>query len=130
MLKIAFGEEAMCRTQTYEWWKHFKEDRTSFDDDPRLGRPSTSKTDDNVAKVREVIRSNRLWTVREVAEDVSISKTVCHDILTEKFGMHRIATKFVPRLLTHDQKQNRVDVSQELLDGANDDDNFLKNIFT
>jgi len=25
MLKIAFGEEAMCRTQTYEWWKHFKE---------------------------------------------------------------------------------------------------------
>jgi hypothetical protein len=29
MLKIAFGEEAMCRTQTYEWWKHFKEGRTS-----------------------------------------------------------------------------------------------------
>jgi hypothetical protein len=25
MLKIAFGEEAMCRTQTYEWWKRFKE---------------------------------------------------------------------------------------------------------
>jgi hypothetical protein len=25
MLKMAFGEEAMCRTQTYEWWKRFKE---------------------------------------------------------------------------------------------------------
>ena len=49
MLKIAFGEEAMCRTQTYEWWKRFKEGRTSVDDDPRSGRPSTSKTDDNVA---------------------------------------------------------------------------------
>jgi len=24
MLKIAFGEEAMCRTQMYEWWKRFK----------------------------------------------------------------------------------------------------------
>jgi hypothetical protein len=56
MLKIAFGEEAMCRTQTYEWWKSFKECRTSVDDDPRSGRPSTSKTDDNVAKVHEVIR--------------------------------------------------------------------------
>ena len=42
--------------------------------------------------------------------------------------MHRIAAKSVPHLLTDDQKQNRVDVSQELLDRANGDDNFLKNI--
>ena len=55
-------------------------------------------------------------TVREVAEEVSISKTVCHEILTENLGMHRIAFKFVPHLLTGDQKQNRVDASQELLD--------------
>jgi len=128
MLKMALREEAMCRTQTCQWWKRFKEGRTSVDDDPRSGRPSTSKTDDNVAKVREVIRSNRRLTVREVAEQVSISKTVCHEILTENSSMHLIATKFVPRLLTDDQKQNRVDVSQELLDRANDDDNFLKNI--
>jgi hypothetical protein len=51
MLKIAFREETMGRTQTYEWWKRFKEGQTSVDDDPRSGRPSTSKTDDNVAKV-------------------------------------------------------------------------------
>jgi len=55
MLKIAFREEAVGRTQMYEWWKHFKEGRTLVDNDPRSGRPSTSKTDDNVAKVREVI---------------------------------------------------------------------------
>ena len=106
MLKIAFGEEAMCITQTYEWWKRFKGGRTSVDDDLCSRRPSTSKTDDNVAKVLEVIRSNRRLTVREVAEEMSISKTVCHEILTEKLGMHRIAAKFVPRLLTDDQKQS------------------------
>ena len=54
MLKIAFREEAVGRTQMYEWWKHFKEGRTLVDNDPRSGRPSTSRTDDNVAKVREV----------------------------------------------------------------------------
>jgi transposase len=124
MFKIAFGKEAMCRTQTYEWWKRFKEGRTLVDDDPRSGRPSTSKTDDNVAKVREVIHSNRRLTVQEVAEAVSISKTVCHEILTENLGIHRIAAKFVPRLLMDDQKQNRADVSQELLNRANGDDNF------
>jgi hypothetical protein len=57
MLKILFGEEAMCRTQMYEWWKRFKEGRNSVDDDSRVGRPSTSKTDDNIAKVCEFIRS-------------------------------------------------------------------------
>jgi len=35
MLKIAFREEAMGRTQTYEWWKRFKEGQTSVDGDPR-----------------------------------------------------------------------------------------------
>ena len=87
MLKMAFREEPMDRTQTYEWWKRFKEGRNSVDDDPRSERPSTSKTDDNVANVREVIGSNRRLTVREVAEDVSISKTVCHEILTENLCM-------------------------------------------
>jgi hypothetical protein len=61
-----------------------------------------SKTDDNVAKVCEVIRSNRCLTVREVAEEVSISKTVCHEILTKNLGMHHNAAKFVPHLLTDD----------------------------
>ena len=44
--------------------------------------------------------------------------------------MHRNAAKFVPRLLTDDQKQNRVDVSQELMDRDDGDDNFLKNSVT
>ena len=128
MLKIAFGEEAMCRTQTYEWWKCFTEGRNLVDDDQRSGQPSTSKTDDNAAKVREVICSDRHLTVREVAEEKSILKTVCHEIFTENLGMHRILAKFVPHLLTDDQKQNRVDVSQELLNRANGDDNFRKTL--
>ena len=44
--------------------------------------------------------------------------------------MRRIEAKFVPRLLTDDQKRNRVDMSQVLLDRANGDGNFLKNIIT
>jgi transposase len=72
MLKKAFGEEAKCRTQTYEWWKRFKEGQTSVDHDPRSGRTSTSKTDEKEKKIREVIRSNRHLTVREIAEEVSI----------------------------------------------------------
>jgi len=44
--------------------------------------------------------------------------------------MHRVAAKFVPHLLTEEQKQNRVTISQELLDRSNTDENFLKNVVT
>ena len=68
--------------------------------------------------------------VREVTEEVGISKTTCHEILTENFGMHCVARKFVPRLLSGDQKYNHVDVCKELVDRLNVDENFLKNIVT
>ena len=42
--------------------------------------------------------------------------------------MPRVSAKFVPRLLTDDQKENRVEISQELLANANGNENFLKNI--
>ena len=42
--------------------------------------------------------------------------------------MQRVATKFVPRLITDDQKANRVRVCQELLDRSDEDENFLSRI--
>ena len=44
--------------------------------------------------------------------------------------MNRVSAKFVPRLLTDDQKENRAEISQELLANANGSENFLKNIIT
>jgi len=42
--------------------------------------------------------------------------------------MRRVGAKFVLRLLTDDQKENRVEINQELLANANGNKNFLKNI--
>jgi len=39
----------------------------------RSGRPSTSKTQENVERVSEMIRSNRRLTIREISEDLNIS---------------------------------------------------------
>ena len=47
-----------------------------------------------------------------------------------KLNMHHVATKFVPRVLTKDQKANRVNISQELLDRVSVDENLLKTIVT
>ena len=44
--------------------------------------------------------------------------------------MLRVSAEFVPRLVTDDQKQNHVEISQELLANANGNENFLKKIIT
>jgi transcriptional regulator with XRE-family HTH domain len=62
-----------------------------------------------------LIRGNRRLTVREVADEVGIS----HQNYVQKLQMRRVSAKFVPRLLTEDQKENRVEISQELLANAN-----------
>jgi len=98
----------------------------SVGEDPRPERPSTSANDNLVGTVRAVIRGNHLLTVREVADDVGLSIGSCHQIFTAKLQMRRISAKFVPRLLTGDQKENRVEISQELLANANGNEYFLK----
>jgi len=39
LLQQAYGEDAMGRTQVFDWFRRFKEGRTSVDSDPRSGRP-------------------------------------------------------------------------------------------
>jgi hypothetical protein len=76
----------------------------SAEDNERSGRRSTSKTTDNAEKIPELINEDRRRTVHELADTVGISYGVCQEILTENLNMRRIATKFVPRLVTNYQK--------------------------
>jgi len=54
--------------------KKFKEAREEIGDDQRSGRPSTSKTDASIEKVREIVGQNRCLIIRAVAELINIVK--------------------------------------------------------
>jgi len=42
----------MSRAQVFRWYKAFLDGRENVEDEPRSGRTCTSKTDENVTKVR------------------------------------------------------------------------------
>ena len=44
--------------------------------------------------------------------------------------MRRVSTKFIPELLTMEQKQCCLDIPQDMLDIANSDPNFLNTLIT
>ena len=44
---------SLSRTTIFEWHKRFREGRESVEDDESSARPTTSRTDDNIAAVKE-----------------------------------------------------------------------------
>ncbi|PNF32226.1 hypothetical protein B7P43_G17963 [Cryptotermes secundus] len=106
MLKTAYKDNAMGKTQVFEWFSRFKNGEMSIDDKPRSSRPSTVRTHENVEKIHEIIKEDRRRTIEEIVELSGVTWSSVQQILTEDLGMKRVAAKFVPRLLTAGQKQD------------------------
>jgi len=64
----------MKKTAVYKWVKRFSEGRESVSDEERSGRPATSRTEENIAKVHPIVRENHQLTVRSIAEQVNIDR--------------------------------------------------------
>jgi len=130
MLRHAYGNETMCRATCFEWHARFKRGRTSLEDDERSGRPSTSSTPTNVETIRWVVHEDCRITIKEIAAIVNVSYGTAQTILTRNMNMHRIAAKFVPRLLIPEQKEHRVEICEQLRQHALDDPSFMSRVIT
>ena len=72
--------------------RHFQKE-----DEPRSGRPSSSRTDENVDRIRDLVRSDRRLTVRMIGEELNLTHTTVHQILTNELKMRKICAKMVPK---------------------------------
>uniref|UniRef100_A0A1B6JA53 Mos1 transposase HTH domain-containing protein n=1 Tax=Homalodisca liturata TaxID=320908 RepID=A0A1B6JA53_9HEMI len=129
-IQLAFENEAMSVTQIKEWYNRFKSGRTSAESDARSGRPKTSRTPEIIEKAKVLICENRRMTVEEVSTELDVSFGSAEAILTDDLGLRRVAAKFVPKLLTDEQKQRRLDVAEDMLQCCEDDADFLTSIIT
>ncbi|XP_065305928.1 protein GVQW3-like [Dermacentor albipictus] len=101
-IQTAFGDDAMSSTQIEEWYNRFKDGRTLVESKPRSGRPSTCRNDQVSAEVNAV----------------------------GIFGHEESCSKIRAELLMVEQKQLRVEVSQDMLDSTNSDPDFMNTIIT
>ena len=81
-------------------------------------------------RVRSAINKNRRLTVRGLEENLGIPKTIVSQILIEDLGMSRVIAKFLPRVLTEDQKNFRVEIVKDNLESINKDPKLLKRVIT
>lgn len=129
-LQQVFGEVVLCKSSIYEWIKKFQGGLTSVKDVVRSGRPATSRNEENVALIRTKIYGDRRLTCRELSDDSGLSIGSVHTILSKDLGMRRVSAKFVPRLLSDDQKAGRVTVCREWQEMQASDPDFIDSLIT
>jgi len=110
-LQKCYPTSAPSRTTVYRWFSEFKMGRTSTEDAPRSGRPKEATNAEIVKQVHRIVLSDRKVKLRELAEAVGILKVRAGYILHDVLEMKKLLARWVPRLLTVDQKQQRVDNS-------------------
>jgi len=130
MIQQAFRDQSLSRAQVFQWYARFKTGHTLVDDDEHTGRPRSCTTPAIVAQIQELVRQDRRLTIHDIAEELGIGYGTCQRVLTEELGMHRVAAKFVPRILTADQKQQHINICTELCQLASDDETFLSRVIT
>lgn len=102
-------------TTVKRWVSEFKKGRTSTKDEPRPGRPVEVTTPEMTEKIHKIVLEDRRLKLSEIAEAVNISKERAGNILNNILGMHKLCARWVPRLLTPEQKLRRKIASSENL---------------
>ncbi|XKL67568.1 hypothetical protein PGB90_003059 [Kerria lacca] len=130
MIDSAYGEDVVSHTTVYTWFSWFKKDRESLEDDERSGRPSTTVTNENEARVRALLKQDCHMSLRMLADELNMSKDSVALILKEKMNRRKVCSRFVPHFLTPEQKETRTKCCQDFIETCDTTPDFLTSIVT
>jgi histone-lysine N-methyltransferase SETMAR len=114
-LQSAFPDSAPSRATILNWFSEFKRGRATLEDGPRPGRPCDAVTVENVNRVRDLVNQDRRITYCQLQEAMHLSSSTINSILHEKLGLRKLAARWVPHLLTLEQKERRLDFCRFML---------------
>ncbi len=111
---VVYGDHAPSCTTVFEWARCFKDGRLSIEDDPRCGRPITATDEQTVKAVENLIIEDRRITIQQIAYALGISAGTAHGVIHDQLHITKVSSRWVPHLLTPDQRYKRVQACQEL----------------
>jgi hypothetical protein len=80
--------------------------------------------------MRELILEDRRRTTDDLLDLSGVSFSSCQRILSQELQMKKVVAKFVPHVLTADQKQSQVDACRELKEHLEIDPDLFSKVIT
>lgn len=105
----AFGDPSPSEHTVKRWFHEFRQGNFTLEDEPRSGRPNEAVTPENIRLVEELIKEFRNITYEEIEMALGIGSHAVHSILHDHLGVRKLVSRWIPHLLTEEQKQARVD---------------------
>ncbi len=107
LLQGVYGEECMSHSQVQVWHRRFAEGdgHTPVTDLHRSGRPRSKRTPEAVGEVQAAVGQDKCKTCHHIAEETGLSKSTVHRIVRGDLHLKKKAPKFVPHILTDEQKR-------------------------
>ena len=125
MVQQVYGDNAISSTRIYEWHKRVKERQEAVKDDSRSGRPSTSRPEVNVERVKQVSCGDRRLTAQKDYRSAIHEKGECLQDYHRRFRHVESLLKRMPRLLNNDQK-----VCQDIIERLRTEPDLLCRVIT
>ncbi|UYV84091.1 hypothetical protein LAZ67_X001152 [Cordylochernes scorpioides] len=115
LLKLEFRNENVNKPTTFRWFTRFKNGMESVKDEKRVGRPILHRNAEKVSQISNLIKENPRIGLWDIEEETGISKSLVGSIIKEDLQLKKTPSKFVPKILTIHQKENRVEVAKKCL---------------
>jgi hypothetical protein len=116
-LQAVYGENTVNTTTVNRLAIKFREcepGRANIVDQPRNGRPVSVTDDKHQKQVDELIKHDRRITQKQTAGRLGMSKERVGSIIG-LLGYTKVCYRWVPCMLTPENKQKRVEICEELL---------------
>ena len=110
-----YGPQTISMCTVFRWLKAFKAGNFSAEDDTRPGRPKTSVTKANIAAVIIVVKQDARLSVKDIASCTGMSEGSVQTILKKRLDLRKVCARWVPHLLTEEQKTQHLKSARELL---------------
>ena len=110
-----YGHQTISMRLDFRWVKEFKAGKFSVEDDNCPGRPKTSFTKANIVAVKIVVKQDALLSVKDIASCTGISEGSVQTVLKKRLDLRKVCARWVPHLLTEEQKTQCLECARELL---------------
>ena len=110
------GKTSFLFSSVTRWWcKKSKSGVNSVENAPHARRPKTATSQKVVENVTNLVTTDARFTTRHIAKWVDISVGAAHTIFRHDLKLRQISARWIPYLVTKEQKLARVRIAKQWL---------------